>query len=197
MEAFYHLYLWKAKMIFPYFLLPCCCRVANWLQERQKTLNWRWTLIFSCVMMCSLSMWVQPNTCVYVCCRLSEGQAGFHPIELKHIDTIVEVGQVGLRDQGKLWLHSDPRSQKDPQVKSRVCIFMLDLRNTGGLLNWKTEYSPYYGVEVALDSNCISSCMPSSPNTTKLYSEVTPTILYVLKVPCYSWVKLPVTHVYV
>ncbi|XP_069115841.1 nicastrin-like [Argopecten irradians] len=38
------------------------------------------------------------------------GETHVHPINLRHISHFVEVNQLGLRDDGKLWIHTDPIS---------------------------------------------------------------------------------------
>ncbi|XP_060067628.1 nicastrin-like [Ylistrum balloti] len=38
------------------------------------------------------------------------GETHVHPINLEHISHFVEVNQLGLRDKGKLWIHTDPIS---------------------------------------------------------------------------------------
>merc|ERR1712226_113135 len=43
-----------------------------------------------------------------------------HQINLTHIDSIIEISQVGLPQDGKLWIHTDPISQRDSAVKKRI-----------------------------------------------------------------------------
>lgn len=50
---------------------------------------------------------------------------GALPLKLKmdHVDRIVEVNQLAYREEGRIWIHSDPVSRNDPNISSEVSCF--------------------------------------------------------------------------
>ena len=42
-------------------------------------------------------------------------------IKLGHISHLIELRQLGKRDQGKLWMHTDPISKKSKWISDQVC----------------------------------------------------------------------------
>ena len=51
---------------------------------------------------------------------LEDGTPTPHPINISHINSFIEISQVGLPQNGKLWLHTDPVCQRKPAIKSKV-----------------------------------------------------------------------------
>uniref|UniRef100_A0A8D3EBD3 Nicastrin n=1 Tax=Scophthalmus maximus TaxID=52904 RepID=A0A8D3EBD3_SCOMX len=43
-------------------------------------------------------------------------------VDLDNIHSVLEVGQVGLRNDSKLWLHTDPVSRRNDSVNKEVCL---------------------------------------------------------------------------
>lgn len=48
------------------------------------------------------------------------GKSTLHRVDLSHISHFVEVNQLGYRDNGSVWLHTDPVSQKDDNISKEV-----------------------------------------------------------------------------
>lgn len=50
---------------------------------------------------------------------------GALPLKLKmdHVDRIVEVNQLAYREEGRIWIHTDPVSRNDPNISSEVSCF--------------------------------------------------------------------------
>uniref|UniRef100_A0A8C6PQA5 Nicastrin n=1 Tax=Nothobranchius furzeri TaxID=105023 RepID=A0A8C6PQA5_NOTFU len=46
-------------------------------------------------------------------------------IDLDNVHSVLEVGQVGLHGDTKLWLHSDPVSRRNSSIDEEVCVFFL------------------------------------------------------------------------
>ncbi|XP_033759066.1 LOW QUALITY PROTEIN: nicastrin-like [Pecten maximus] len=53
------------------------------------------------------------------------GETHVHPINLQHISHFVEVSQLGLRDDDKLWIHTDPISVKSSKKISEEVDVMI------------------------------------------------------------------------
>ena len=51
---------------------------------------------------------------------IAEGETGAQRIRLSDINSFLEVQQVGMTDEGKLWMHSDPISQQNKAIKTKV-----------------------------------------------------------------------------
>ncbi|MGH0187784.1 UNVERIFIED_CONTAM: hypothetical protein FKN15_026298 [Acipenser sinensis] len=62
-------------------------------------------------------------------------QKGKFVIGLENIDSVVEIGQVGLRNGSKLWIHSDPISRKNSSVNEEVINLVSALSNASSSLN--------------------------------------------------------------
>ncbi|CAH1796310.1 unnamed protein product [Owenia fusiformis] len=59
-----------------------------------------------------------------------------HPIGLDNIESILEVNQVGLSDEGSIWAHTDPLSQKaHPDVKTMIEHITEKLKSSGTVAN--------------------------------------------------------------
>lgn len=41
-------------------------------------------------------------------------------LNMDHIDRIVEVNQLAYREEGKIWIHSDPLSRMNANISSEV-----------------------------------------------------------------------------
>lgn len=50
------------------------------------------------------------------------GKSTLHLVNFSHISHFVEVNQLGYRDDGKVWLHTDPLSQNNTQTSQEVTI---------------------------------------------------------------------------
>ncbi|XP_044305125.1 nicastrin isoform X1 [Varanus komodoensis] len=57
-------------------------------------------------------------------------QNGKFPIKLDNIHSFLELGQVALRINSKLWMHTDPVSQKDPAAKQSIQNMVETLKNS-------------------------------------------------------------------
>ncbi|XP_041088286.1 nicastrin [Polyodon spathula] len=62
-------------------------------------------------------------------------QKGKFVIGLENIDSVVEIGQVGLRNGSKLWIHSDPVSRKNSSINDEVNSLVSSLGNASSRLN--------------------------------------------------------------
>uniref|UniRef100_UPI0037E7ED1C nicastrin n=1 Tax=Semicossyphus pulcher TaxID=241346 RepID=UPI0037E7ED1C len=60
-------------------------------------------------------------------------------VDLDNVHSVVEVGQVGLRADSKLWLHSDPVSRKNGSVSEEVQKLIDNLRSAATGLNVSVE----------------------------------------------------------
>lgn len=49
-----------------------------------------------------------------------KGKSTLHLVELDHISHFVEVNQLGYRDDGSVWVHTDPVSQKEENISKKV-----------------------------------------------------------------------------
>lgn len=50
------------------------------------------------------------------------GKSTLHLVNFSHISHFVEVNQLGYRDDGKVWLHTDPLSQNNTQTSQEVIM---------------------------------------------------------------------------
>ncbi|XP_069044612.1 nicastrin [Lepisosteus oculatus] len=62
-------------------------------------------------------------------------QNGKFPVGLDNVDSVVEIGQVGLRSGSELWVHSDPVSQKNSSISEEVKKLMSSLSSSSTGLN--------------------------------------------------------------
>lgn len=53
------------------------------------------------------------------------------PIELQHINSFIEVNQLAFRDNGKIWIHTDPLSKHDVSIKTEVDQMVASLKQLG------------------------------------------------------------------
>ncbi|XP_070829864.1 nicastrin [Chaetodon trifascialis] len=53
-------------------------------------------------------------------------------VDLDNVHSVVEIGQVGLRTDSKLWLHSDPVSRKNSSVNDEVRKLIENLHSAAG-----------------------------------------------------------------
>ncbi|XP_076600888.1 nicastrin [Chaetodon auriga] len=60
-------------------------------------------------------------------------------VDLDNVHSVVEIGQVGLRTDSKLWLHSDPVSRKNSSVNDEVRKLIENLHSAAGGLNVSVE----------------------------------------------------------
>ncbi|KAK9538522.1 hypothetical protein VZT92_003685 [Zoarces viviparus] len=60
-------------------------------------------------------------------------------VDLDNIHSVLEVGQVGLRAESKLWLHSDPVSRKNSSVDEEVKKLIQNLQSAATDLNVSAE----------------------------------------------------------
>lgn len=60
-------------------------------------------------------------------------------VDLDNVHSVLEVGQVGLRADSKLWLHSDPVSRKNDSVNDEVKQLILRLRSASAGLGLSVE----------------------------------------------------------
>ncbi|XP_053739558.1 nicastrin [Synchiropus splendidus] len=56
------------------------------------------------------------------------------PVDLDNIHSVLEVGQVGLQTEPRLWLHSDPVSRRNSTVNDEVTNLMANLRSSAAAL---------------------------------------------------------------
>ena len=52
------------------------------------------------------------------------GKTTLHLLNFSHISHFVEVNQLGYRDDGKVWVHTDPISQKDTNISQEVLFYL-------------------------------------------------------------------------
>uniref|UniRef100_A0A8C2ZJB0 Nicastrin n=1 Tax=Cyclopterus lumpus TaxID=8103 RepID=A0A8C2ZJB0_CYCLU len=60
-------------------------------------------------------------------------------VDLDNIHSVLEVGQVGLHAESRLWLHSDPVSRKNSSVNEEVKKLILRLQSAASGLNVSVE----------------------------------------------------------
>ncbi|XP_035287420.1 nicastrin [Anguilla anguilla] len=77
-------------------------------------------------------------------------EKGKFVIDLENIHSILEIGQVGLRTDSKLWLHSDPISRKNSTVNSEVLKLVNYLKSEAPKLN------------ISLDEPGVTQALPPS-----------------------------------
>ncbi|XP_061189000.1 nicastrin-like isoform X2 [Saccostrea echinata] len=55
------------------------------------------------------------------------------PLNLKmnHIDKILEVNQLAFRDEGKIWIHSDPISRREPNISTEIDKMIQSILDIG------------------------------------------------------------------
>nr|XP_019571979.1 PREDICTED: nicastrin [Rhinolophus sinicus] len=58
-------------------------------------------------------------------------EKGKFPVQLENIDSFVELRQVALRNSLKLWMHTDPVSQKNESVRNQVEHLLTTLEKSG------------------------------------------------------------------
>ncbi|KAM8838732.1 nicastrin [Synchiropus picturatus] len=56
------------------------------------------------------------------------------PVDLDNIHSVLEVGQVGLQTEPRLWLHSDPVSRRNSTVNDEVTNLMANLHSSAAAL---------------------------------------------------------------
>uniref|UniRef100_A0A8C5HQW4 Nicastrin n=1 Tax=Gouania willdenowi TaxID=441366 RepID=A0A8C5HQW4_GOUWI len=72
------------------------------------------------------------------------------PLDLDNIHSVLEVSQVGLHSDSKLWLHSDPVSRKNSSVKEEVEKLVNGLKSASA------------GLNVSVDEPDVSQPLPPS-----------------------------------
>nr|XP_046264044.1 nicastrin [Scatophagus argus] len=60
-------------------------------------------------------------------------------VDLDNVHSVLEIGQVGLRADSKLWLHSDPVSRRNSSVNDQVRKLIEHLHSAAGGLNVSVE----------------------------------------------------------
>ncbi|XP_021351331.1 nicastrin-like isoform X2 [Mizuhopecten yessoensis] len=64
------------------------------------------------------------------------GETHIHPIDLHHISHFVEVNQLGQRDNGKLWIHTDPISfSSNKTISDEVDDMIKKITDIGGTVD--------------------------------------------------------------
>ena len=58
------------------------------------------------------------------------GITTLHLVNLSHISHFVEVNQLGYQDDGKIWVHTDPISGRQPNISPEVIYFSKHLALT-------------------------------------------------------------------
>lgn len=61
------------------------------------------------------------------------------PVDLNNVHSVLEIGQVGLRTDSKVWLHSDPVSRKNSSVNEEVRKLIENLQSVSGGVNISAE----------------------------------------------------------
>ncbi|XP_062843896.1 nicastrin [Trichomycterus rosablanca] len=56
-------------------------------------------------------------------------------IDLDNVHSVLEIGQVGLRDGPKLWMHSDPVSRRNESVNEEVTALVTNIKSAASALN--------------------------------------------------------------
>ena len=51
------------------------------------------------------------------------GITTLHLVNLSHISHFVEVNQLGYQNDGKIWVHTDPISGRQPNISQEVIYF--------------------------------------------------------------------------
>ncbi|XP_048778168.2 nicastrin-like isoform X2 [Ostrea edulis] len=52
-------------------------------------------------------------------------------LKMDHIDKILEVNQLAYRDQGKIWIHSDPISRREPNISTEIDEMIASILEIG------------------------------------------------------------------
>ncbi|KAK5860341.1 hypothetical protein PBY51_021828 [Eleginops maclovinus] len=60
-------------------------------------------------------------------------------VDLDNVHSVLEIGQVGLRNDSKLWLHSDPVSRKNSSVNEEVRKLITNLQSAAVNLNFTVD----------------------------------------------------------
>ncbi|XP_074508186.1 nicastrin [Sebastes fasciatus] len=60
-------------------------------------------------------------------------------LDLDNVHSVLEIGQVGLRADSKLWLHSDPVSRKNSSVNEEVRKLIVNLQSAAKGLNFSVD----------------------------------------------------------
>ncbi|XP_037537832.1 nicastrin [Nematolebias whitei] len=60
-------------------------------------------------------------------------------VDLDNVHSVLEIGQVGLHGDSKLWLHSDPVSRKNSSVNEEVTKLLNNLNSAAKDLNFSVE----------------------------------------------------------
>ncbi|XP_053185275.1 nicastrin [Scomber japonicus] len=60
-------------------------------------------------------------------------------VDLDNVHSVVEIGQVGLRNDSKLWLHSDPVSRRNSSVNDEVRKLIDNLQSSATGLNFTAQ----------------------------------------------------------
>nr|XP_023688388.1 nicastrin [Paramormyrops kingsleyae] len=60
-------------------------------------------------------------------------------IDLDNIHSLIEIGQVALRRDSKLWLHSDPVSRKNSSIESEVKKLVSNMQHAGAGLRFSLD----------------------------------------------------------
>uniref|UniRef100_A0A671W7D8 Nicastrin n=1 Tax=Sparus aurata TaxID=8175 RepID=A0A671W7D8_SPAAU len=66
-------------------------------------------------------------------------QSNQFAVDLDNVHSVLEIGQVGLRADSKLWLHSDPVSMKNSSVNNEVRKLIVNLQTASRGLNVSVE----------------------------------------------------------
>lgn len=75
---------------------------------------------------------------------LENGSTGAARIYPHHIRNFIEVSQVGIPEDGSLWLHTDPLSNRDPDVKQKTKDLMSDFQSAGAAAGVDISEAPEY-----------------------------------------------------
>ena len=59
---------------------------------------------------------------------LKSGDPGPQPIGLENIEHYLELSQLGVPEQGKVWLHSDPISRRVKEINDKVRFDFLNFK---------------------------------------------------------------------
>ncbi|XP_051236191.1 nicastrin [Dicentrarchus labrax] len=71
-------------------------------------------------------------------------------VDLDNVHSVLEIGQVGLHTESKLWLHSDPVSRKNSSVNDEVRKLIENLQSAAG------------GLNISMDEPSVSQPLPPS-----------------------------------
>uniref|UniRef100_A0A8C4DXD5 Nicastrin n=1 Tax=Dicentrarchus labrax TaxID=13489 RepID=A0A8C4DXD5_DICLA len=71
-------------------------------------------------------------------------------VDLDNVHSVLEIGQVGLHTESKLWLHSDPVSRKNSSVLFQVRKLIENLQSAAG------------GLNISMDEPSVSQPLPPS-----------------------------------